>query len=309
MACYDVATMTARDNKKLLAAVQKTLKHHDRFCELVAQARATNGIPAAKAAGQALSLLKMDDAMRQRELCGIINAQDPNDETGYRSLFVLEHMGMYREIRARLQGGAEGKLDGAERDFDAAEAYVRATIDKGLLKGERLQQWLAGLAYIQRERMLSTQSTDRTALLKTFKRIISIDPKSQYGIGSKTLYNYWNPDSVYIIDDYHFDGHDLCIHGDKEWRIDITSEVNGHGRYTISLHQIDGGDFTTRNYRLLINGKLVETAPEPEKSVKSVQFYIPDLAKGDKVEIQLTTRYYEGWYSASGHVLVEKNTP
>lgn len=309
MARYDVPTMTATGNSQLLNAVQQTLQHHDRFCELVAQARAATGVAAAQAAGQALSLLKIEDAMMQRELCNIINTQDPKDETGYRSLFVLEHMGMYREIRACLQGGPEGKLDGAERDFDAAEAYVRATIAKGMLQGERLQQWLSGLAFIQRERMLSTQSTDRSALLSTFKQVIDVNPNSQYGIGARSWYNYWNPDSIYIIEDYHFDGEDLCIHGEKEWRINITSELSGEGRYTISLEQIDGGDLTTRNYRLLINGKVVASAGNPDESIKSVSFDIPEITANDKVEIQLTTRYYEGWFSASGHILVEKNTP
>lgn len=309
MACYDAATMTAPGNEKLLAAVGKTLQQHERFCELAAQARAATGIPAAQAAGQALSLLTVEDAMRQRELCGIINNQDPKDETGYRSLYALEHMGMYREINACLKGGPEGKLTEADRDFDTAEAYVRATIAKGMLSGERLQQWLAGLAWVQRERMLATKSTDRAALLETFKRIIDIDADSQYGIGAEKLYSYWDPASIYTIEDYYFDSRDLCVHADKEWRINITSAVDGHGRYTISLHQQEGGDLITRNYRLLINGQVVETAENPEESVKSVRFYIPDLKPGDKVEIQLTARYYDGWFGACGHVTVSKDTP
>lgn len=306
MACYDAATMTAPGNGPLQAEVQQMLQKHGRFCELADLARSSSGVEAARAAGRALSLLKVEDAMRQRELCGIINSQDPQDETGYRSLFVLEHMGMYKEIHARLKGGAEGRLEGAARDFDGAEAYLRNTIDKGLLFGERLQQWLAGLAFVQRERMLSTQSTDRTALLETFARIVAINPESQCGIGAQTLYNYWNPDHVYTIDDYHFDGQDLCIHGEKDWRINITSELKGQGRYTIHLQQIDGGNLDTRHYRLLINGKVVQTAPNPEHSVKTVQFNIPAVAPDDKVEVQLTTRYYEGWYSGSGHVIVTK---
>ncbi len=310
MASYRGKTvMTAEAMQK---AVEKTLSTLPAFTALVKQAREAQGRDSAVAAGKALSLMVHKDACRHPELVRLINDRDPQDETGYRSMFCYEHMGMYKLINDILKGGAEGSLGGANRRFDEAETRIKDILSRRggtqpALDDEMQQMWLAGLYYIQKERMCSTGSKDRSAILATLQRIIQLNPKSEYGKGARTYHRYWDPDSFFEIKDYFYDASNQSHGFEKDWHVDVTSKVKSPGTYTFSLTPYADGALTTRNFRLVINGKEVATAGiDPQTSTKSVELTVPSLPKGAKVEVWLTAQCNDHWLSCSGRIDMKK---
>ena len=309
VACY--SGELARHAEALVPQVRAALKQLPAFTGLVKRARATEGAEGARAAGDALSLLRLSDAMLHRELRDIINRKDPDNLTGYRALFGMDHLDMYKQIGLLLQGGADGTLKGKDRDFDAAERFVTAMLDNKRLSGERLQQWLAGLAYIQRERMLAEGDKDRSALLKTLARIVSIDPKSEYGKGAARFHHYWNPDSFYTIEGNYYSGAEQTLRFEKDWHVRVTESIDGPGNYVFSLLPLDNGSMVTRNYRLVVDGKVIAQAAEPaEQNTKTAHFTVPDIPRGARVEVWLTAQCNDGWLGCSGHIEMKKaDTP
>ncbi len=308
MACYDGKTV--RSASAMTAAVKKSLAKLDSFTSLVQQARTNKGTAAAESAGKALCLLRPEDAYRHKALKEIIRRGDPDDSTGYRVVFDTEHIGMYGQINQKLKGGPNGKLARDQRDFDGAEAYVRGVVDNkemfARLTTERQQQWLAGLAYVQRERMTAKKSTDRKPLLSTLKRIVKLDPKSEYGKGARKLFDYWNPTSFYVIKDFYDSGDQT--HGfEKDWHVDVTKMLSGPGTYTFSLVPHENGRMVTRNYRLVVNGKEVaRPGIDAKQNTKTVDLTLKSLPSGAKVEVWLTAQCNDGWLGCTGHFEMKK---
>ncbi len=295
-------------------AVQKTLANLPQFTALVKQAREAQGREKALAAGKALSLLTNKDACRHPELVKLINQNDPDDETGYRSMFCYEHMGMYKLINDKLKGGAEGNLGGAERKFDEAEKYVLDVLSRRggtqpKLAQLQQQQWLAGLYYVQKERMCSTgkKPEDMKKVLATLKRIIQLNPKSEYGKGAASYYRYWNPDSFFEIDDDFYDASNQTKGFEKDWHVNVTKKVKGAGTYTFSLIPSFNGSMVTRNFRLVVNGKEVaRPAVDAQTNTKSVDLTVPNIPRGAKVEVWLTAQCNDHWLSCSGRIEMKK---
>ncbi len=310
MACYDGKTV--RSASAMRKGVKKALANMPRFIELVKQARESEGEASATAAGQALELLPQADAWRHRELVGLIDQRDPDDNTGYRSKFCYDHLDMYRIINGILKGGAEGQLNGNDRKFEDAIAYVQNVITRRNgtqpeLFTEHKQQWLAGLYYIHKERMLGTEEKDRTEVLDTLSRIIELDPKSEYGIGAASYHRYWDPASVFTIEDCFYEPRHQTLGFEKDWHADITDKVDGPGTYTITLVPHFDGHLVTRNYRIAVNGKEVAQADiDPKQSTKTVDITLPSLPKGAKVELRLTAQCHDGWLGCSGRIEVRK---
>lgn len=308
--------VSGKDIKKPAEEVMQQLtplaEKATRFAELAQKARSSQGTEAVAAAAEALSMLPIKDAMRNRELTDIINKQDPQDLTGYRSQFCLDHLGMYGEINGLLNGGKTGNLKGAERKFDEAEAYVLRVLGNKVLNGnERRQQWLAGLAYVQRERMLSTTTPENRnpdPLLATLNDIIRLDPDSQYGIGAAKFHHYWSPNTYNIVRSNFYTKGDQTLRFEKDWHIDVTSSITGPGTYTFSLEPVQNGRMDTRNFRLVVDGKVVAKAQLNEKTItKSVQFDVPDIPAGAKVEVWLTAMCHDHWLEAQGFIHMKKN--
>ena len=281
------------------------------FAALVEQARKATGPEAAKLAGQALSMLSTKDAMRHKELTGIINKQDPKDQTGYRALFCMDHLAMYDEINGILKGGKEGKLGGKDRKFDEAEAYVRGVLDSKMLKGkDRRQQWLSGLSYVIRERIVSTttpENRDVTPLLKVLDEVVKLDPESQYGKGAAKFHHYWDPTTFNTITSGYYTRGDQTLGFEKDWHVDVTKSISGPGTYTFTLEPVEKGRMDSRNFRLAVNGKVVATAKIPaDTNTKTVELEVPAVPEGAKVEVWLTARCYDGWMEASGYIRMEK---
>ncbi len=295
-------------------AVQKTLANLPQFTALVKQAREAQGKEKAVAAGKALSLMATKDACRHPELTRIINENDPQDETGYRSMFCYEHMGMYKLINDILKGGPEGKLGGAERKFDEAEKFVKGVVSRRngtqpKLGLEQQQQWLAGLYYVQKERMCATgkKPEDLKQVLATLKQIVKLDPKSEYGKGAQTYHRYWDPTSFFEVKDCFYDASTQSKGFEKDWHVDITKKVKDSGTYTITLVPYANGAIVTRNFRLVINGKEVaRPSVDPKTDTKSVDLTIPTLPKGAKVEVWLTAQCNDHWLNSSGRIDVKK---
>ncbi len=295
-------------------AVQKTLASLPQFTAYVKKARESQGRESAIAAGKALELMVAKDACRHPELIRIINERDPQDETGYRTKFCYEHMGMYKLINDILKGGPEGTLGGAQRKFDEAETFVKNVISRRggkqpELGEERQQQWLAGLYHVQKERMCSTgkKPQDLKQVLATLKSIIKINPKSEYGRGAATYHRYWDPESAFEIKDYFYDASNQTKGFEKDWHVDVTKRVKGPGTYTFSLTPYAKGAMSTRNFRLVINGKEVaRPAVDPKKDTKSVDLTVPELPKGAKVEVWLTAQCNDHWLNCSGRIDMKK---
>ncbi len=301
-----------RNPKALEKEVSKDLKRIPQFMTLVKQAREAKGKDAAIAAGKALDLLDLSTALRHRELTDKIKHGDSNDETGYLSKYCIEHMGMYKIINDLLKGGPDGKKGGKDRDFAAAEKRVRDTLSRRngaqpKLGTEQHQQWLAGLYYIQKERMLSNGSKDRSEVLATLKQIVRLDPNSEYGKGAQTYHDYWDPKSFFTIEGGFYEQKHQ-VHGfEKEWHVDVTDQVEGPGTYTFTLVPHLNGNMVTRNYRLVVNGKEVDTPDiDPKKSTKEVELELKSVPKGAKVEVWITTQCHDHWFGCNGKIVFKK---
>lgn len=283
----------------------------DAFATLAEKARTSKGTEAVEAAAKALSMLPIDDAMKQKELTSIINKQDPNDESGYRAQFCMDHLGMYGEIRGILKGGKEGKLEGKERQFDEAEAYVRKVLASPQLKGNgRRQQWLAGLSFVLRERILSNttpENRDVAPLLDVFREIVKLDPESQIGIGAAKFLHYWDPTTYNTVKGYYYTRGHQTLGFEKDWHVDVTKSYKGPGTYTFSLVPVENGSMNSRNFRLAVNGKVVGKADLPEnKDTKTVELQVPAIPKGATLEVWLTAKCNNGWMESSGYIRMEK---
>lgn len=281
------------------------------FNALVDKATKSKGSDAVNAAGAALSMLPIKDAMRCKLLTNILNKEDPKDTSGYVAQFCLDHLGMYREVRGIMQGGKEGKLSGKERKFDEAEAYVRKVLNSAQLKGtERRQQWLAGLSYVQRERILSNttpENRDISPVLATLDEIIKLAPTSQYGIGAKKFRHYWDPSTYNTITTGYYNRGDQTLGFEKDWHVDVTSSIKGAGTYTFTLDPVEKGGMVSRNFRLAVNGKVVHTPNIPaDQNTKTVDFEVPAIPKGAKVEVWLTAKCSSGWMDATGFIRMVK---
>lgn len=287
--------------------IAKMIEIYPEFDALAEKARSTKGEEAAQAAGKALDMLYARDAVRCRALIDIINKQDPNDTTGYRSQYGLEHMGMYKEINAILKGGPEGQLKDAERKFDDAIKYVEKVLKNKRLKGERRQQWLCGLAYAHRERIRSTKGTDWTPCLKALKEAVDINPDNEIGIGAAKYHKYLDPDSYYVIKNDFYEGSDQTLNFEKEWRMDVSHHIKGPGTYTFSLVPCSNGRLDTRDFRVYVNGKLADQIDDDKKITKTVDFDLSSLPSGKaKVEVRLRATCRDGWFGCSGHIKMEK---
>lgn len=299
----------AYDPAGVMKQIRPLVGRSSEFVSLAEKARSAPGTEGAEAAGKALSLLPVKEAMMNRELTGIINRKDPDDVTGYRALFCMDHIAMYREINKILQGGADGNLKGADRDFTSAEQYVRRVLERKNLTGERLQQWLSGLAFLRKERMLLVPPAQRDALplLETLDAIVRINPDSQYGKGAAKLRHYWDPHSYTVIRDGFYNSGDQSYGFEKAWHVDVTSSVDGSGTYVFSLIPCDNGAMVTRHYRLVIDGKEVSTGSSaPDVNTKTTEFQVPDVPKGAKVEVWLTAQCNDVWFGCQGFVEMKK---
>ncbi len=314
MAEYDGAQVRTSP-EKVMKKLVKLAAIAPEVAKLAQTAAKAQGADAANAAGKALELLPAQFAVRCGTLTGIIRKHDPEDTTGYKSLFAMEHMAMYGEIKGILNGGKDGKLSGKDRKFDDAEAYVRKVLSNGFMQQKkyrhRRQQWLAGLAYVLRERIVSTTTPDKrdtTPIVKVYQELIKLDPNTQIAKGAKRFVHYWSSDTVTIIKGNFYDSGDQTLGFEKDWRVDVTKSINGAGTYTFSLLPVDDGGMVTRNYRLLVNGKVVAKADAPaDKNTKSVKFSVPAVPKDAKVEVQLTVQCNNGWFGCSGHIEMKKD--
>lgn len=300
------------DAAKATAAVRQALNRLPKFMPLCEKALGTQGVESAKAAGQALDTLRLEDALRHPDLRRIINDRDPKDETGYRALYGLEHMGMYGEINKILQGGPDGKKKDAERDFDAADAYVAKALSNKKLTGVRRQQWLAGKAYILREKLNSQpgdyESKDYAPLVKIYREIVKVDPKSEYAVGAKQYADYWDKNASFTIRDGFYDQRFQCKHN-KDWHVDMSKDMQGAkaGTYVFRMVPHNDSGMISRHFRLMVNGKEVaKAATEPNANTKTVEFTVPDIPAKAKVEVWITTRCTDGWMGPSGAFEMEK---
>ena len=297
-----------RDTELLKKSVSKLVSKAPKFMSLAAKARASKGVEAAKAAGQALAMLRPTDAMLNQELRKIINKEDPNDESGYRAVYGMDHLDMYAAMNLVLKGGPDGKLEGAKRDFAAAEKFVRKALANKALKGERRQQWLAGLYYVQRLQMEHSEKKDRSAMLATLKEIVAINPDSECGKGAAKFYHYWDPKSVTEINSNFYIRGNQTLRFEKDWHVNVSSSIKGPGVYVFSLKPMENGSMVTRNYRLAVNGKVVSTANiKPDVNTKSVELTVPaGISPNAKVEVWLTAQSNDHWLECSGFIEMKK---
>ncbi len=303
-----------RQPKRLVKSVTELASKAPQFVKLVAAARDRGGKEGAQAAGEALKLIPYSNARRHKELTKIINQKDPNNETGMRALFAMDHQAMYKEINNKLNGGPDGKLKDGARKFADAERYVQDTVKKSAIDKdskaltETRQQWLAGLAYVYREKFKATKSeADRKLLLKALADCVKLNPKSQYGVGAAKYHHYWDPDSFTVIENMFYNPGDQTHNFEKDWHVIVTKSIDGPGTYVFELVPRENGRLITRNFRLAINGKEVAKANEPaDKDTKRVEIQVPNVKGSDKVEVWLTAECKDGWLGCSGEIRMEK---
>lgn len=305
------STLSCYNSKKLAEEVNRILALLPAFNAKADAARAAKGPEAAKAAGEALDMLSFTQARDNWNLLDIIRKQDPEDSTGYKSIYGMGFLDIYAEVNKRLQGGSDGKKKGKDREFDAADAYVDKVLANAKLKGEQRQQWMAAKAYILRERLNSQpgsyEEKDYAPLVKLYKDIVALDPNSQVGTGAAVYARYWDKNAYYEFTDGTYTG-SQCTRHRKEWHVDVTKDINGAGDYTFTLVPLLDGNMSPRNFRLVINGKEVakSNVTDPEQVTRSVQFAVPATKPGDKVEVWLSNQSNDHWMGTSGSFEMKK---
>ncbi len=300
-----VQTAAALEN-----AVQKTLARMPEYMQLVGQARTAEGVQGARAAAQALAMQPYATACRNLQLKDILNRKDPAHETKMRFLYGMDHMGMYDEINAVLNGGkgADVQFKGSERKFAEAADFALSILALPGLNKTLQQQWTSGLAYIYREQYRQNQDADlRSRLVECYRKVVAIDPESEYGKGAARWARYWDESVPYEFDTLFYDSGDMTIDFEKEWRVDVSKLMKGAGVYTFSLHPYKNGRMSTHGFQLYAGGKHVCDASgiPADKDTKSVTFRVPAPLKG-KVEVRFKARCFDVWFNCSGEMQMKK---
>ena len=293
-------------------AVKSSLKTMPKYMELVEKARTTDGIEGAKAAGEALAMLPYLEASRNYPLKDILNRKDPKHETMYRYLYCMDHMGMYDEINAVLNGGkgADAQYKGNDRKFDEGVQFVQKVMRAHKMNTELQQQWTSGLAYVYREKFKATNEPGiRKKLVDTYRKVVSIDPGSEYGKGAQRWADYWDDSVPYVFNEPYYDNGEMTFGIDKEWRVNVSEQMSGPGSYTFSVipSRSKNGRITTKGFQLYANDKLVCEADAPaDQDTKTVNFDVPRALKG-KVEVRFRVQCFDGWFNCAGEMVMKKN--
>lgn len=293
------------------AAVQRTLDQMPQYMELVEKARNAPGVQGARAAGEALAMMPYADAMRNHPLKKILNDKDPEHKTMYRYLYGMDHMGMYDEINAVLNGGkgADARFRGKDRKFAEAQAFVQKVLASHPMNIDLQQQWNSGLAYAYREQYTSTKdAAAKQKMLESYRRVVEIDPASEYGKGAARWVRYWDDSVYYEFEEPYYDSGEMTVGFEKEWRVNVSKSMKGPGVYTFSLVPIPSknGRLTSRGFSLFANGKHVCDAEEPaDKDTKTATFRVPRSLKG-RVEVRFRVQCHDGWFGCAGEMKMQK---
>lgn len=290
-------------------AVRSTLKGMPAYMALVEKARALEGVEGARAAGEALAMQPHYTASRNKALKDILNAKDPEHQTLYRYLYGMDHMGMYDEVNAVLNGGKgkDATLKGKNRRFADAQQFVSKVLHAYPINNDLKQQWTSALAYVHREQYASTKdAAAKQKMLECYRQVVAIDPVSEYGKGAARWVRYWDDSVYYEFDKPFYDRGDQTLGFEKEWRVDVSSSMKGPGIYAFSLVPLQNGAMVTRAFKLYANGKHVTDSTTPETvNTKSVEFYVPRSLKG-KVEVRFRAQCNDHWHECSGKMVMEK---
>ena len=291
-------------------AVNRTLKQMPKYMQLVEKARNTEGVEGARAAADALAMQPYTDAMCNRQLKDILNRKDPNHETLCRYLYCMDHMGMFDEINAVLNGGkgADARFKGNDRKFDDGIKFVKKVMKAHKLSKELEQQWTAGLAYVYREKYgVAKEPALRKLVVESYRKVVEIDPDSEYGKGALRWANYWDESVPYVFDTPFYDSGDMTVGFEKEWRVNVSDKMDGPGSYTFTLVPVKTGRMTSKGFQLFANGKHVCDGDIPaDQDSKTVTFDVPRALKG-KVEVRFKVQCFDGWFACGGEMVMKKN--
>lgn len=291
--------------------VERTLKSAGDYMKLVEQARSAPGVEGATAAAKALAMMPHTTARRNHQLKDIINKKDPDHQTVFRYLYCMDHIGMFQELNALMEGGhgSAGVLKGAERKFTEAMNLVKRVLATPDLSTELQQQWNAAMAYILREMYLATKQPQlRLQLVDCYKLVARLDPESEYGKGAARLARYWDDSVPYVFESPYYDSGDMTAGFEKEWRVNVSEQVDAPGKYSFTLEPLSGmnGRMTTRGYKLFANDKHVCDATGPaDQDAKSVIFDVPHALSG-RVEVRFRVQCFDGWYNCSGKMVMKR---
>ena len=301
---------TVKSAAAMEKAVKRSLERMPKYMALVDKARNTDGIEGAKAAAAALSMMPYTDAMRNHQLKDILKRKDPDNKTMSRYLYCMDHMGMYDEINSVLNGGkgADAQFKGNDRKFDDAIKFVQKVMKSQKLNTTLEQQWYSGLAYVYREQYgVAKDAGVRKKLVDTYRKVVDIDPESEYGKGARRWADYWDESVPYVFDQPFYDSGDMTVGFEKEWRVNVSKHVKGPGSYSFTLNPIKTGRMTSKGFQLFANGKHVCDADVPaDKDTKSVTFNVPRALKG-KVEVRFKVQCFDGWFACAGEMVMQKN--
>lgn len=294
---------TAEAMLKTLAEDRDDLQ---KFRRLVEKARKSKGEEAARAAGDALRLMRFEDARRCAALQDIIKREDPQNKTGCKELFLQRHDAVINELKAVMEAGGKG---GKNRDFAGAEAAARKVLSRSDLTKEARQRYLAALAYVQREKFNEFGNNDWKDFLKTCAEIVKVDPKTDYAAGARFFIDYYDTQKPCIITSDYYDSRVMPKFFDKPWHVDVTASMDGPGSYEFTLKPYPKSNMKleTRDFSLTVNGKEVARVSGKVEYGKPVTFSnVPAVPAKAKVEVRCTVRCNDGGLGCIGRIEMKK---
>lgn len=284
----------------LKKATGQALAEMAEFQKLRAKAQSTPGVEGARAAGQALLLRPYGQIHRHKDLTDIIRKKDPKNETGYLDAFCATHEAVWKELNGILE--ANGKK-GKNRDFAGAIARTEKALQCPDMPAEARQMWLSAQSYVMRDRIYTMGEKDFSELLALYKRIEALGPETDYGRGAAFFQRYHTEGEEITIPYNYYDHRMVAYDVKKVWVKEITADIQGPGTYVFELLPESRGKMKVRNYRLYMNGQLIQTV---DKEGMAAELTIPEHPKYSCFEVRADVTAQHMNLDITGRIRVRK---
>lgn len=308
------ANSVRKDEKALSKIIDKKLKICDKQENLLKKAGEVQGVSKAKLIGEALDTMIVTDAVNRNDLLKELKNADPQDETGYVFKYGLGAMprtpgatdDLYKKVGSLLT--ENGTKKGKDRNFRAAEDFLKEKLKLEVLDVPQKQQLIAALAYVARQECFANGKNEAAwqKMLKYFKEIVKLNPKSEIGKGAQNYIDYYTKE-------VHLRGFDYeSVHLRRDfvtWVVDASRFVKKPGVYSIKFVKDGGNDrIAVKNVSFKINDKTVAELPSDKKGKESLEFELTlsEMKSGSHVKLCMEVKGIGHWLDTFGHIEITK---